>query len=75
MKLIVNGRHLEKFARFDPKNIETQFHVHSDSVTLRLDDCENLAWWVEVDIPKEVLENLLKEMENHEKEEANSRSV
>lgn len=64
MKLIVNGRHLEKFARFDPKNIETQLNVHEDSVTLRLDDKENLAWWVEVDIPKDVLLNIIKEMDD-----------
>ena len=62
MKLHVNGRHLEKFARFDSANIESQFYVHKDNVTLRLDDKENLAWWVEVDIPKDVLENLLGEI-------------
>lgn len=63
MKLIVNGRHLEKFARFDPKNIETQLNVHENSVTLRLDDKENLSWWIEVDLPKNVLLNLIKEMD------------
>lgn len=74
MKLIVNGRHLEKFARFDPNNIETQLNVHEDSVTLRLDDKENLAWWVEVDLPKSVLLNLIKEMDdisNENKKETN----
>ncbi len=60
IKLHVEGRHLEKFARFDPKNI----YVHEDNVTLRLDDKENLSWWLAVNIPKEVLQNLLKEMEN-----------
>lgn len=68
MKLHVNGRHLEKFARFDPKNIESQFHVHEDSVTLRLDDKENLSWWLEVDLPREVLQKLLKEMDNEVQE-------
>ncbi len=69
MKLIVNGRHLEKFARFDPKNITTQLNVHDDSVTLRLDDVANLAWWIEVDIPKDVLKSILKEMESREGDE------
>jgi hypothetical protein len=69
MKLIVNGRHLEKFARFDPKNIITDFRIHDDSVTLRLDDKENLSWWIEVDIPKEVLKSVLKEMESREADE------
>lgn len=63
-KLHVNGRHLEKFARFDSRNIVSDFHVHENSVTLRLDDEENPAWWLEVDIPKEVLQQLLKELEN-----------
>lgn len=66
MKLHVNGRHLEKWARFDSKNITSDFAVHEDSVTLRLDDVENPAWWLEVDIPKEVLQKLLKEMDNAE---------
>lgn len=61
-KLLVNGRHLEHFARFDPQNITSDFMVHEDSVTLRLDDKENLSWWIEVDIPKSKLEELLKEM-------------
>ena len=60
--LIINGRHLDHFARFDPKNIISEFNVHEDSVTLRLDDKENLAWWLEVDIPKEVLQKLLEQM-------------
>lgn len=64
MKLHVNGRHLEKFASFDSKNIESQFYVHEDDVTLRLDDKENLSWWLEVNIPKEILENLLKQINN-----------
>jgi hypothetical protein len=64
--LHINGRHLEKFARFDPENIVSDFSIHEDSVTLRLDDKENLAWWLEVDIPKEVLQQLLKDMESNE---------
>lgn len=63
VKLLVNGRHLEKFARFDPKNIVSCFNVHNDSVTLRMDDKENLSWWLEVDIPREVLVRLLTEMD------------
>lgn len=66
--LLVNGRHLGE-ARFDRKNIVTNFAVHEDSVTLRLDDKANLAWWLEVDIPKEVLQQLLKKMELNEKVE------
>jgi len=68
MKLLVNGRHLSgatysgKQARFDPKNIESNFYIHPDSVTLRLDDSENLEWWLEVDLSKEVLEDLLRQM-------------
>lgn len=62
--LRVNGRHLGGEARFDSKNIETGFAIHEDSVTLRLDDRANLAWWLEVDIPKEVLVELLKELEH-----------
>lgn len=62
MNLLVNGRHLGN-TRFDRSNILSEFYVHEDNVTLRLDDKENLAWWLEVDIPKEVLQQLLKEME------------
>ncbi|MFY4731311.1 hypothetical protein [Nitrospira sp. BLG_2] len=65
MNLHVHGRHLGN-ARFDPKNIVSNFAVHEDNVTLRLDDKANLAWWLEVDIPKEVLQQLLKEMELNE---------
>lgn len=67
-KLLVNGRHLGE-ARFDRANIVSDFHVHEDSVTLRLDDEKNLAWWLEVDIPKEVLQQLLKDMENAKMQE------
>ena len=68
MKLIVNGRHLEKFARFDSNNITTQLRVHEDNVILRLDDVVNLAWWIEVDLPKEVLKSVLKEMESKDED-------
>jgi hypothetical protein len=57
--LLVYGRHMSKFARFDPKNITSSFSVYEDSVTLRLDDTENPEWWLEVDIPKERLKSLL----------------
>lgn len=62
MKLLVNGRHLGN-APFRPQNIVSEFNVHADSVTLRLDDSENLAWWLQIYIPKEILQELLKEME------------
>lgn len=62
MKLLVNGRHLGD-APLHPKNIVSEFNVYADNVTLRLDDSENLAWWLQIDIPKEVLQKLLKEME------------
>lgn len=61
--LLVNGRHLGE-ARFNRSNIVSGFSIHEDSVTLRLDDKENLAWWLEVDIPKEILQQLLKDMED-----------
>jgi len=64
MKLHVNGRHLGE-ARFDSENIVSDFNVHEDGVTLRLDDKKNLAWWLEVHIPKEVLQQLLKDMESN----------
>lgn len=60
MNLLVNGRHLGN-KPFMSKNIESSFSIHENSVTLRLDDNENLAWWLEVDIPKEKLRELLNE--------------
>ena len=62
MKLTVNGRHLGN-ATFFPENIVSEFSIHDNSVTLRLDDPGNLAWWLQIDIPKEILQKLLKEME------------
>lgn len=64
MQLLVKGRHLDHFARFDSRNIVSDFSVHENGVTLRLDDKENLAWWLEVDIPKDVLQRLLKDVEH-----------
>jgi hypothetical protein len=63
--LLVKGRHLG-YQRFDSKNITSDFSVHEDGVTLRLDDQEHLEWWLEVDIPKEVLQKLLKEIDDAE---------
>ncbi len=62
-QLHVEGRHLDSFAQFKPKNIESTFSICEDSVTLRLDDKENLSWWLEIDLPKDVLVQLLKEIE------------
>ena len=64
--LIVMGRHVE--GRFDRKNIVSNFAVHEEGVTLRLDDKANLAWWLEIDIPKEVLEDLLNQINEKQKE-------
>lgn len=65
MKLQVNGRHIGGDARFDPKNIVSSINIHEDNVTLRLGDKENLEWWLEIDLPKTVLKELLELAESH----------
>ncbi len=57
----VKGRHLGN-ARLDPDKITFEFTVYEDAVTLRLDDENNLAWWLEITISKDQLEKLLQQM-------------
>ena len=61
--MLVKGRHLG-MQQFRSDNIESDFHVYPDGVTLRLDDKVHLEWWLEVDIPKEKLEELLERVKN-----------
>jgi hypothetical protein len=58
-KIYVNGRHI------GPKPLRRENIVSSVSgeqsigVTIRLDDKENLEWWMEIHLTKEQLENML----------------
>lgn len=59
----VNGRHLGN-ARLVSANIHHEINHHEDgTVSLRLDDEANLAWWLEINLNKEDLKEILNGMD------------
>lgn len=52
----VNGRHTK--GNFQKENIISDYSISEDGVTIRLDDKENLDWWLEVFISKEELKEM-----------------
>ena len=65
----VEGRHLgNTTAVFRPENIVVEPSCYADGVVLRLDDKENLAWWLSIDIPLAKLEELVAQAKKEEEQ-------
>ena len=62
MNLHVKGRHLGDKPLLS-KNIVSDISIYPDGATIRLDDRENLAWWLEVYLTKDQLKSILRTME------------
>lgn len=63
MDIYVNGRHLGS-KPLRRENIVSDVHYEQGvGATIRLDDKENLAWWLEIHLTKEQLLEMLNEVE------------
>lgn len=58
----VYGRYPGTWNKLVPENITYNLGMFDNTSVLRLDDKENLDMWLEIHIPKEVLEKMLAEI-------------
>ncbi len=69
-KLLIKGRHAHA-GTFGMPKYTSELIPRRDYATLRLDDENHLDFWMEIDIPRSVLVQLLSDMDKEEDGERN----
>jgi CBS-domain-containing membrane protein len=64
--IVVNGRYPHHGGRFDKNQITVDDFASKMGVTIRIDDANNLDFWLEVNISQNKLEQLLQKTKEAE---------
>lgn len=66
MEVKVQGRYPSKTSRMNQNKMVVATFVSQQAATIRVDDDDNLDFWLEISFSKQQLKQLLEEMENCE---------
>jgi hypothetical protein len=60
------GRYPHKVTRLDPKKMTVEVISYKDEAVFRLDDEQNLDFWLQFTVTKDELKAILEQMESNE---------